>query len=188
MIEEMGIMIQQLRKKVFASQENLSRGLLSAAEFSRIENGEKEADSFLMSALFQRLGKSMDQFEMAVSEEEYTLVLLRAFIQESMECGDYDRTEELLDEYEDSKGSERLLHRQYAQMVRAVLQYLTDRKAEVCLEKLRVAMELTFEEEGRIDWTGYRFCIQEIQILLLIGYFEMELMQYRDAGLLLEKL
>lgn len=188
MIEEMGIMIQQLRKKVFASQENLSRGLLSAAEFSRIENGEKEADSFLMSALFQRLGKSMDQFEMAVSEEEYTLVLLRAFIQESMECGDYDRTEELLDEYEDSKGSERLLHRQYAQMVRAVLQYLTDRKAEVCLEKLWVAMELTFEEEGRIDWTGYRFCIQEIQILLLIGYFEMELMQYRDAGLLLEKL
>lgn len=189
MIQEIGSMICQLRNKVFVTQESLGRGLLSVPELSRIENGEKESDSFLMTALFQRLGKSMDQFEMTVSNEEYKLILLRAFIQESMESGDYDRTEELLDEYEDSKESEKGLHVQYVGMIRAILGHMNGGTREKCLEDLKCAMSLTFtEEERRVDWTGYCFCIQEVQLLMLIAHFEMEAGFNREAMILLEKL
>lgn len=188
MIKKIGNMVYQLRKKVFVTQENLSRGLLCVAELSRIENGEREGDSFLMSALFQRLGKSMDPFEMTISSEEYNLVILRALIQENMESGDYGQARELLEEYEESAGSESLLHIQYIQMVRTILQYLLVRDAADCLAKLRDTIAMTFKDEIRVDWTGYCFCIQEIQLLLLIAYFEMELGETREAILLLEKL
>ena len=188
MIQEIGSMVHQLRKKLMVTQEDLGRGLLSVSELSRIEGGEKAGDSFLMTALFQRLGKSMDQFEMTVSNDEYKLILLRAFIQESMESGDYDRTEELLDEYEDSKESDKPLHQQYLQMVRTVLAYLKGADKKECLEQLQVAMERTFTDEGRIDWTSYCFCIQEIQLLLLIAYTKMEVGKTREALEMLKKL
>jgi len=189
MIQEIGSMVYQLRKKLFVTQESLSRGLLSTSELSRIERGEKDGDSFLMTALFQRLGKSMDQFEMTVSNEEYKLILLRAFIQESMESGDYGRTEELLDEYEDSMESEKLLHVQYVGMICAILGHMNGGTREKCLEDLKHAMSLTFtEEERRVDWTGYLFCIQEVQLLMLLAHFEMETGSTREAMILLEKL
>lgn len=188
MIQKIGSMVYQLRKKVFVSQENLSRGLLSVAELSRIENGEKEGDSFLMTALFQRLGKSMDQFEMTVSNAEYKLILLRAFIQESMESGDYDRTVELIDEYEESMEKDKMLQVQYVGMIRTALRYLNGEDKAECLEQLRAAMLLTFVDENRIDWTGYCFCIQEVQVLLFIAYLQMELGEHREAISLLQKL
>lgn len=187
MIQEIGSMIYQLRKKLYVTQESLCRGLLSETELSRIENGEKECDSFLMTALFQRLGKSMDQFEMTVPNDEYKLILLRAFIQESMESGDYDRTEELLDEYKDSMGKNKRLHAQYVGLISSILDYLKGVDAKKCLKRLREAMLLTFEDEGRIDWTGYCFCIQEVQLLLVIAYLKLELGENREGMLLLHK-
>ena len=188
MIQKIGSMVYQLRKKLYVSQERLGRGLLSGPELSRIENGDKEGDSFLMSALFQRLGKSMAQFEMTVTNDEYKLVLLRAFIQESMESGEYNRTEELLDEYEASVESEKKLHRQYIGLMRALLRYVQTKEAVVCLKELQEAIALTFEDNGSVDWTGYCFYVQEIQLFLLIAYMQMETGATREAVLMLEKL
>lgn len=188
MIQKIGSMVHQLRKKLMVKQEDLCRGLLSDSELSRVERGEKEGDSFLMTALFQRLGKSMDQFEMTVSNDEYKLILLRAFIQESMESGDYDRTEELIEVYEESRESEKLLHQQYIQLVRTVCAYLKGANKAECLEQLQESMELTFVDEGRSDWSNYYFCIQEIQLLLLIAHIRMEVGKTGEARELLENL
>lgn len=188
MIQEIGSMVSQLRKKLAVSQEKLGRGLISDSELSRIEHGEKEGDSFLMTALFQRLGKSMDQFEMTVSNDEYQLILLRAFIQESMESGDYDRTVELLEEYEDSMEKDKKLHIQYVGLIRTMLRYLKGEDKKECLECLKEAMALTFSDEGRSDWSCYCFCIQEVHLLLLIAYLELETGETRKALEMLRKL
>ena len=84
MVKKIGAMIKQMRLEAGVLQKVLGEGLTSTSGLSRIERGEAEQDSFLLSALIQRLGKSMDRFEMTVSNDEYKLILLRAFLQESM--------------------------------------------------------------------------------------------------------
>lgn len=188
MIKEIGMMIYELRKRAYVSQETLGRGLISIADLSRIENGEREVDSFLMSALFQRLGIDMDQFEMTMSSDEYKLVLLRALLRESIESEDYDRTEGLLDEYENSAGCEKVLHKQYAGMLRAVLIHVRDKNNKLSLKRLKNALEVTFSGENEAKWNGIYFHVQEIQLMLLMGHVELEMGKVQKALTLLKKL
>jgi len=188
MIIKIGEMIQRLRKELLVTQGDLARGLMSEADLSRLENGEKDGDCFLISALFQRLGKSMDQFEMSITDEEYTQILLRAFLQESMESKEYNRAREFLEEYEKNIEDGRSFHMQYVGMIRAVLDYIENRDVTAALEGLREALRLTFLTEGLTDWSGYCFYIQEIQLLLLIAFLQMEQGEDQNAILLLEKL
>ena len=73
----LGRMIWHIREEVERSQNDIARGLLSTAELCKIEYGEKEADYFLLEAIFQRLGKSIDKIEWIVTQEEYRLLYLR---------------------------------------------------------------------------------------------------------------
>lgn len=57
MKRSIGEMIYKLRNAAGISQKELASGLLSIAELSRVEKGEREEDKFILEALFQRLGK-----------------------------------------------------------------------------------------------------------------------------------
>ena len=54
-------MIREFREKQGRTIEEAARGLLSAAELSRVENGTKEIEYLIMEALFETYGKSLDK-------------------------------------------------------------------------------------------------------------------------------
>ena len=61
MINKLGKMIFSLREQQHISGKDIARGIISVADFSRIENGEKEVDLIILEALFERMGKSLDK-------------------------------------------------------------------------------------------------------------------------------
>lgn len=168
MIHCMGSMISKLRQELKISQEQLGRGLTDIVELSRLENGGKETDRFLLEALFQRLGKSMDKFEMMISDEEYRLILLQSLILENFVAGYYDVTTLLLEEYKEQPKSGKPLHRQFVQELESLLDYQVRGEASLCLQNLSRALEITFPEWRQEAIADSCLCIQEVQILLLL--------------------
>ena len=57
--KRLGHMIREFREKQGRTIEEAARGLLSAAELSRVENGTKEIEYLIMEALFETYGKSL---------------------------------------------------------------------------------------------------------------------------------
>jgi len=68
---QMGKMIRQLRKQQKMTQKDLSEGIVSEAVMSRIENGSVDPGLVVLRDLFGRLGKTLQPFEIVVSNREY---------------------------------------------------------------------------------------------------------------------
>lgn len=71
MAVQMGKLIRQLRKQCGLTQEELGEGLISKSVLSRVENGLLDPDIFVLNALLNRLGASLEYFEVVVSSWEY---------------------------------------------------------------------------------------------------------------------
>lgn len=181
-------MLYSMREEMGISQKELAGGLLSIPELSRLEKGEKTADKVLLEALFQRLGKSLDKLETAMSQEEYQIVFLRTCMLESLIKKDHRSVEALLGEYRLCTGEQKVLHRQFLQMMQAVDRYVQNHIAEECMEALTQALELTVPKWKPEKGRRYYLCVQEIRILLLICYLMMETEYFKTAENYLEVL
>ena len=181
-------MLYSMREEIGISQKELAGGLLSIPELSRLEKGEKTADKVLLEALFQRLGKSLDKLETAMSQEEYQIVFLRTCMLESLIKKDHRCVEALLGEYRLCTGEQKVLHRQFLQMMQAVDRYVQNHIAEECMEALTQALELTVPKWKPEKGRRYYLCVQEIRILLLICYLMMETEYFKTAENYLEVL
>lgn len=188
MIRYMGSMISKLRQELKISQEQLGRGLTDIVELSRLENGGKETDRFLLEALFQRLGKSVDKFEMTISEEEYRLILLQSLILENFVAGQYDMTAVLLQEYKEQPKSGKPLHRQFMQEMESLLDYQVRGETMLCLQGLLQALEITFPKWRQEGIANSYLCLQEVQILLLLLMVLVQTGEVKVARTKLEEL
>lgn len=190
MRRSIGKMIRTLRENAGISQNGLAEGILSVAELSRVENGEKEEERFVLEALFQRLGKSTDLFEMLTSKEEYQILLIRELVMENLLKYNLRITAELLREYHECTVNKKSIHKQYLCQMRAVNYYLADADRECCIQNLHQAIAVTRPDaiEKTESWEKLYFYTQEIQILLLLGCLWMENEATDEAQELLEKI
>lgn len=123
MKEKLGVIFGNLRKELGVGQKEIGRGLVSKTELCNAEGGEREIDYFTLEALFERLGTSLDKFEMILGQEEYVMLSLRDKIMKKIGQGNYKRAKELLAKYEATIEGNREIHIQYASMMRAILTY-----------------------------------------------------------------
>ena len=65
--------ISYFRQKKNLSLEQVCEGLCSVATLTRIEQGERSADSLLGTLLLERIGKEAEQFELLQNDEDYAL-------------------------------------------------------------------------------------------------------------------
>lgn len=115
---QMGKLIRQLRRQQGLTQEKLGEHLISKSELSRIENGQKEPDIFLLNALMFRLGESLDYFEIVVTGTEYELLRLRNLIKKSLQEKSFPDAERQLKAYEELAEGKKQLHDDYITEVR----------------------------------------------------------------------
>lgn len=175
MIQNMGKMLCRLREETGISQMQLGRGLAGVVELSRLENGSMETDVFLLEALLQRMGKSADKLELAISEKEYQIMMLRTMIQEGFCVGDYGIVKILLEEYEAHSDSDKPLHRQFLLWMKALHSYLSQESRDLCAGQLAEAIEVTFCRWREKIPTDCCLCMQEIRILLFLCYLQLEM-------------
>lgn len=74
MMLQIGKLIRQLRKQQKLTQKKLACGIVSESVISRIENGIVEPNLFTLNALLIRLGKTLEPFEIIVSNREFEMI------------------------------------------------------------------------------------------------------------------
>ncbi len=171
----MGNILCRLREEKGMSQKQLARGITSIATLSRIESGEKEGEWLLLQALFQRLGKSIDKFELVVPYEEYCLYHLRIEIIRKMIEG--KEAEQDLEEYRGMIDTEKRLHWQSYLELKAVNVFLQTKDAKQCRKQLIEALEITFGEWRNENWKDSNLCIQELEIMLMVLFLSENVLE-----------
>lgn len=175
-MQQLGVMLFKEREKMGKKQKSIAEGIISISELCRVECGEKEIDYFTLEALFERMGKSIDKLELAVSGDEYDSISYRIEIERSIETRNYKLLTELMWGYYRYNDKKRPIHRQYMTVLRTMARYLKEQDYESCLCGMEQALECTLQG----DWKqmirlGRHFCNQEIRIMLTIAYCQWKL-------------
>lgn len=171
MMQQLGVMLFKEREKMGEKQKSIADGIISIAELCRVEHGEQEIDYFTLQALFERLGKSIDKLELAVSASEYASISYRVDIERSIEEWDYGRLAELISGYHAYNDEKRSIHKQYVAALRAMVWYVRERDYASCLRGMEQALAYTLREDWREKIRpGQCLCNQEIRIILVIAY------------------
>lgn len=113
MIKKLGNILSDLRQETGVAQKEISQGIMSISELCRVELGEQELDYILLESLFERLGKSLDKFELVISEEEFQALLLREKIEDMLRQKNWKEAAELLEQYKRIVDLKRPLQKQY---------------------------------------------------------------------------
>lgn len=173
MYKKIGPMLLQLRKQADIQQKDLTRGILGDIELSRVEKGNKEIDRMHLEALFQRIGKSVDKLELAMSMDEYRLFALRFDILEALSVKNIEKAEDSLKEYETYIDKSKPLHLQALLLLQAVKSYIENSDIEKDANLFEKALEITFSEWEKAEFEDVCLCTQEIQLLLAILYIKL---------------
>ena len=173
MYKKIGPMLRQLRNQADIQQKDLVRGILRDAELSKVEKGKMEIDRMHLEALFQRIGKSVDKLELAMSMDEYRLFALRFDILEALSLKNIEKAENSLKKYESYIDKSKPLHLQALLLLQAVKSYIENQNIEKDSAPFERALEITFPEWEKAEFEDVCLCIQEIQLLLAILYIKL---------------
>lgn len=171
MIQQLGIMLCEEREKMGETQKNIAEGIISISELCRVERGEHEIDYFTLQALFERLGKSIDKMELAVSVSEYESISCRIEIEHSIRRRDCETLTKQIFNYGAYKEKNRPICRQYVAMLQAIMHYIKEQDYVACQHRMESALACTLCNSW-VQSIGYgqRLCNQEIRIILMIVY------------------
>jgi len=132
-MERLGVMLYKLRIQIGESQGNTAAGIISTSKMCKVEVGEQQVDYFTLQALFERLGKSVDKLELAISGNEYKGIALRDEIEQSFEKMDKARLDDYIKKYSTVLDTKYSIHKQYIDLLHALLCYMQQDYNLVCV-------------------------------------------------------
>lgn len=158
-----GEFLFRLREKKKLTQNELSFGICNFRELSKIEQGERLPNTFLLDTLMSRLGKSSDRLEYVVSEESYAFYEFRYKIEEAIEFGNVEKVKKNVEIYKSKLKIKDNLHFQYLDMIEALLSWENESE---CIQYLEKALNRTMEFSEEDCFNHVMSCL-EAGILVL---------------------
>lgn len=140
---KIGAAIQYFRESYGITQGKLCKGLCSVATLSRIEAGERDADSLLLETLLERLGRVPNQFELILTDFDYLIYVNREDIKNQIRDKNLGKAEELLLEYEHVAASKGNAHMQFIAYSKALMHELQGGKTDETINLLMDAISYT---------------------------------------------
>lgn len=190
MYRKVGLMLSQLRKQAEIPQNDLARGILTVDELSKVEKGKKGIDRMSLDALFQRIGKSLDKMELAMSMEEYRLLELRFNILNMLSVKDAENPKDTetpdtyIEKYAAYIDDSKPIQRQALMLLHVVKSYIENGNAGRNAALFEKALEITFPKWQEMELINVRLCTQEIQLLLAILYIKLNIEGNQDNNLI----
>ena len=171
MDNKVGYILREIRESEMRTVKNTARGIMSVSELSKLENGEKDVGYLILEALFETLGKSIDKLELAISQKEFDLLVLREKIENALEQQKVDEAEDLIKVYEKRSDIHKTIHLQYLKGIKALNDFNRTHNRQETLERLKEALAVTYHEDTMP--CVYLFH-QEIRFIYMMHYLVLE--------------
>jgi transcriptional regulator with XRE-family HTH domain len=163
---KIGSAILYFRESYHISQSKLCKGLCSVATLSRIEVGERDADSLLLETLLERLGKMSNQFELILTEFDYVLYQNREEIKKQIYDKNCNAAYILLHDYDLIAASKGNVHMQFIISSKALLNELQGGAVETTIELLLEAISYTVPDFKTNEIKDYYLSNSELNIII----------------------
>lgn len=163
---KIGSAIQYFRESYQISQSRLAKGLCSVATLSRIEAGERDVDSLLLETLLERLGKTANQFEIILTDNDYILYQNREDIKNRIRDNNYIEACDLLDEYEKNAADKGSVHMQFIGTCKALLNEMSGGAVETTIKLLMEAISYTVPDFKENKINDYYLSNSELDIII----------------------
>lgn len=161
-----GTAIQYFRKSSHISQSKLGKGICSVATLSRIEAGQRDADSLLLETLLERLGKTSNQFELILTEADYALYQSREAIKKQLSKRNYQEASHLLEEYEREAAMRGSVHKQFIGTCKALLNEINGKDVLITIDLLMEAISYTVPDFKTTNIRKYYLSYSELNIII----------------------
>lgn len=164
-----GIVIGALRKKSGIKIEELAHGLCSTGMMRKYEEGIMEPEKLLADALLQRLGKSVDKYDITVDANEYRAAAERAQINVMLAQNRLEKAEIAIADYAE-KQEKKLLHCQFIALAKAELYRKRKLPIEKQIDNVLYGLSQTISEVNTKGFNSRilenrRFCMTELIML-----------------------
>lgn len=176
---KIGAAIQYFREFSGITQGELCKGLCSVATLSRIEAGERDADSLLLETLLERLGRMPNQFELILTDFDYLIYVNREEIKKQLNEKNVGKVEELLIEYERTASSKGNTHMQFIAYSKALMNDLHGGEVTETIDLLMEAISYTVPDfkahmikDYHLSSSELGIIIEIIQRMILAGFTE----------------
>lgn len=158
-----GTLIRNMREKQNITQANLCRGLCSPSTMNRFESGERDMGMLMAFRIFQRLGYTLDSFELYVSNIELEQYEQRILIEQYRDAGDLSRMRQSLHDYQLKWMDDDPLQQQFIKGMESYI-HVQEGNIDMGITELEYALELTVPEHTK-----------SLQKSVLVGEDELKL-------------
>ena len=163
---KIGAAIQYFRESYGITQGKLCKGLCSVATLSRIEAGERDADSLLLETLLERLGRMPNQFELILTDFDYLIYVNREEIKNQIREKNVEKAEVLLLEYEHVAASKGNAHMQFIIYSKALMNELQGGEVDETINLLMEAISCTVPDFKAQRIKDYYLSNSELGIII----------------------
>ncbi|MDF2483959.1 MAG: hypothetical protein K0R46_127 [Herbinix sp.] len=165
---KIGAAIQYFRESYGITQGKLCKGLCSVATLSRIEAGERDADSLLLETLLERLGRMPNQFELILTDFDYLIYVNRDEIKNQIQEQNLEKAEQLILEYEHITASKGNAHLQFIVYSKALMNELQGGEVKDTINLLMEAISYTVPDFKTHNIKDYYLSSGELGIIIEI--------------------
>lgn len=163
---KIGAAILYFREIHQISQIRLSKGLCSVATLSRIETGERDVDTLLLETLLERLGKTPNEFELILTEQDYLLYQSRVEIKKAINNKNCREAEDILELYERMIDPKNRVHMQFIVNCKALLNELIGGAVETTIDLFMEAIAYTVPDFKVYKIKDYYLSNSELNIII----------------------
>lgn len=162
-----GSVVKKMREEQGLTLQQLSSGLCSVVTLSRIENGERDMDILLATAILGRLGYRLDKYEFFGSLEEFEQWNQRQDMEHWRQMNDFKMLENTLEQYENrwyNSITENVLQYQFIEFMKGTLA-LQNGDVHSGIKLFESAMTLTVPEWHQENYKFIALSELELEIL-----------------------
>ncbi len=161
-----GKIINYLRQEKGITLEKLCYGICSISTLHRIEMGEREGDIFLLQRLLEKLGGTLEDYEVFISKKELEDYICQEEIRKLMKKEVRIETEILLERYKQSIKNNNILKKQFVKEVQAYF-YKIDKNYINAIKCLEEAISMTVLKDNNIFLlSNVLLCRTELELFI----------------------
>lgn len=174
-ITSVGKLIKNICIEKEISFKKLCNGICTESFFSEFTSGQKSVNMLILDLLFQRLGRSEDEFEIYLMPREYERIKMRFKIVDLIEKKEIKKSEDEIEKYKKLIVKNDKFHERFLLIMKARIMHLQNESYEKIYLTLKEAVEKTVPkfEEKQLD---------ELILSYNELFFMIECMKFREKA------
>lgn len=187
LVEKMtlGSIIATLRNEMCYSRKQVCYGLCTTQMLAKIENDEVDTDKLLLDQIIQRLGKSTDNLEIILSDEEYERIAMREELEQAIWKMKKSNVQTYMQKYIKTMPKNNA-QTMFIKRTEAYVSFKIEQDFEKAKELLRDAIELTLPGISHKNFKDYLLSKMEMENILALCYLLLKNEDIIQAKLWLE--